>query len=169
LPETMTVQQELIASLAADHKLLCQLVYRNHNQHSSTELFSYLKSAKRTVAMLATEKLLIALKRLDDSIREASHTKMTQSELKEIQLAQTTTCATLHLMSSAIVTCLRGGACVRRLLAKKIFLPLYTMLLAVLARIFACLAALHNHLYEQGSILMSQLQVSDIQILFRSI
>lgn len=156
---SLTVPHELVAALAAEQKLLAQLIYRNHNQHSSTELFSYLKSLNRQLSMLASDKLLIALSKLEDSIKDASQSKLAQSDLGALFVTNGISCLTLHLISSAVQTCLRCGSCVRRLLAKKIFLPLYSMLLAISARIFTCLGGLHDHFYDQGSILSVQLKV----------
>lgn len=151
--------KDVILNLESEHKLLVQLLYRNHNQHRSTKLFDDYKAMSRSLEHLSSEKLTTTLARLEDSLRSASLTKVTSSDLRVLFAGQTLTCGTIHMISMALQNCLRCSSLVRRQIGKRIFLPLYSMLLAITARLFACLASLHGHLYEQGSALESHLKV----------
>lgn len=145
--------------LGSEQRLLGQLIYRNHNQHSSTELFSWIKALNRNLKLLTTEKVHIVLTKLESAVRNASNTKLSVIDLKDVCVAHTMAHGGINLVSVCLDYCFKCSDCVRRLLGKKVFLPLYSMLLAISSRIFHCIKEIHDHLYIQASALTTQLKV----------
>lgn len=146
--------------LEPEQKLLSQLIYRNHNQHGSTQLLSYYKGLSRHLKLLSTDKLNTVNNKCESAIKSSAQTKLTSQDLKQLFEVQYLTTAAVNLLSETIEITLKSADVVRRSLSKKLFLPLYTMLLAITARILSCLVGIHQHFLMQGNLLSSQLQVS---------
>lgn len=151
-----------IDELEPEQKLLSQLIYRNHNQHGSTQLFSYYKGLSRHLKMLTMDKLNTVNTKCESAIKSSAQTKLSSQDLKQLFEVQYMTTYAVNLLSETIETSLKCADVVRRSLSKKLFLPLYTMLLAITARILNCLIGIHQHFWMQCSLLSSQLQVSQI-------
>jgi hypothetical protein len=156
----MAAVRTAVSELEAEHKLLAQLLYRNHNQHSSTDLFSTLKSVNRNLKLLLPDKLLVVISKLDASVKGAGQAKLSASDLADLFSGNIMTTAAVDLVSLCVEQCITGAVCVRRLLGKKVFLPLYSTLLALSARLLRCLTEIHDFLHVQGSALALQLKVS---------
>lgn len=151
--------KETVVALKSEQQLLQQLIYRNHNQHSSSQLFSYLKNAARVLKLITPERLHAAGTRCETALRSSGQAKLTPPDISEIVDTHILLFAVVNMLTEAMAFTLKANDLVRILLGKKLFLPLYTMLLAVSARLFSCLSELHKHFYVQCNALTSQLKV----------
>lgn len=153
-----------IDNLSAEHGLLVQLIYRNHNQHSSTHLFSYFKNLNRVLKFITPERLNITVAKCETTLRSAAQAKVTQTDLSEINETLILIFAMVNMTAQALDFALKSSDLVRHLLSKKLFLPLYTMLLAISARITCCLSGIFEHFSAQCNALTLQLQVNPVQL-----
>ena len=151
--------KEIVDDLKAEQLLLQQLIYRNHNQHSSSQLFSYLKNTARVLKLITPERIHAAAGRCELALRSSGQAKLSQTDISEIADTHVLLFAVVNMLGDAMNFTLKSSDLVRILLGKKLFLPLYTMLLAISSRLFCCLAELHKHFYVQCNALTSQLQV----------
>lgn len=151
--------RKFIDELEPEQRLLSQLIYRNHNQHGATQLLSYFKGLNRVLKLLTTEKLNFVNSKCELGIRASAQGKLTSLDLKQLFESQDVTTAAVNMLSEAIEITFQCADCVRRLLLKRLFLPLYTMFLAITARILGCLTGIHHHFYTQNNMLSSQLKV----------
>jgi hypothetical protein len=149
---------ESIADLDAEALLLSQLIYRNHNQHNATELFSHLKSTNRLLKMLTKQRLAAVCARCDSSLRTSTSSKLSTSDIHDLFSAHTMIVAATDLCAETLHRCYGGSTCVRICLAKRIFAPLYSMMLAITARLLRCLQSVFLHFHKHSSLLLSQLQ-----------
>jgi len=151
--------KEIVEDLKAEQLLLQQLIYRNHNQHSSSQLFSYLKNTARVLKLITPERINAATGRCELALRSSGQAKLSQIDISEIADTHVLLFAVVNMLAEAMCFTLKSSDLVRILLGKKLFLPLYTMLLAISSRLFCCLSELHKHFYVQCNALTSQLQV----------
>lgn len=152
--------KELVDQLTAEQVLLSQLIYRNHNQHSSTQLFSYFKNMNRVLKLITPERLLISLGKCESALKISAHVKVSQVDLLEVHEIHVMLFAVVNMLAEALGYTFKCSDVVRRLLSKRLFLPLYTMLLAITARIFHCLSGIYDHFYIQCNALTLQQQVT---------
>jgi hypothetical protein len=145
--------------LLAEQSLLSKLIYRNHNQHSSTEFFSHLKALNRFLRMLSHEKLNKIEEKVEHALHHSVKVKLGQLDLVEILAGHSLLVASLNLFSKCLLLCLACRDCLLHQLAKRIFPPLYVTLLAVIARIFQQLTILFKYYVSKNDLMISQLQV----------
>lgn len=148
--------------LSAEHRLLMQLIYRNHNQHASSQLFSYFKNLNRVLKLLTPERVNATATKCEATLRSAAQGKVTQADLSEINETHVLLFAVVNMTAQGLDFALKASDLVRHLLGKKLFLPLYTILLAISARIVHCLSDIFKHFSMQCNALTLQLQVNKV-------
>lgn len=109
-------------SLLRDAQILEKLLFRNKNQHSRTKVFGYLR------------KLQKCLKKVNADLSSDSRAKDSDLQL-------------IGTLSDIAFVCLRCFTMVRRDLKEKLFLPLYTTLLALSSSILyaSCVLMVDYH------------------------
>jgi len=150
---------DIIVSLNDEKTTLSLLLYRNHNQHRITKLFNYLKSMNIILKMLTIECLLIVNTRSCTSLTLSLNNKLLETDLNEIFKSHILLCSLINLLTECLKKSIVCDDCVRILLRKKLFAPLYTVLFALLARIINCLSKLVIYYDNKFTLLTSQIMV----------
>lgn len=151
---------DIINNLNEEKITLSLLLYRNNNQHHITKLFNYLKSMNIVLKMLTIERITIINTKSYHSIKLSMNNKLTEFDINEIFKSHILLCSIINLLCECLLKALRCDDCIRLLLKKKLFAPLYTVLFAILARIISCLSKLVIYFDNKYSILTSQISVS---------
>lgn len=156
-----------IDSLRNETQILDRLLYRNRNQHGKTELFHLLRPVKKALADILQDALVERILQ-DNGSTTNSIEKLALCEKKNGIRAETIDKISLHLSSMIILLnrCSeiyfwghRAVVCLRERLCAKVFIPLYTVLLALMARVLRCNCTLLVELEKRWSLLENQLQV----------
>ena len=153
---------DIINDLNKEKITLSLLLYRNHNQHHITKLFNYLKSMNIILKMLTIERIKIIDTKSYHSIKLSTNNKLIEFDIHEICKSHILLCAIINLLSECLMKALRCDDCIRLLLKRKLFAPLYTVLFAILARIISCLSKLVLYFDNKYSLLTSQILVSSL-------
>lgn len=151
---------DVVNKLFSELELLRKLQVRNEKQHGRTKLFQYIKDITRAFDVLTQSRLL--------SIIERCHQNIQQNVLAK-RCSDDSVASTVHSLSGVkltvrITTRVAGritGAlrCLRAQLAKRVFAPLFSLLLALCSRIYRYNEKLRDLLAENRSKLCTQLQV----------
>lgn len=145
--------------LYAEIDLLRKLLYRNEKQHGKTKIFSYFKAITRQFSTLTRERLILVQQKASETNFQI-HLRISESgtvdqicSLRGLQLACRALQKVDHLNQSALL-CLTGQ------LRRRVFTPLYSLLLALAARLQSCVRALLGPLLEAFGTIRGRLQVS---------
>lgn len=148
--------EQALTLLIAEAEVLHKLLYRNHNQHGTSRLFNYLKRVEKTLAFLPKEGVLQlsrtgeAVLRLKTTVTSSDDAAQRLACLADQQRALACCLECLSFCSKAVDIC-------KQQLAAQLFMPLFTVLLAVCARLTACLGSVLLQLHAQQAALLRQL------------
>ena len=148
--------EQALTLLVAEAEVLHKLLYRNHNQHGASRLFNYLKRVDKTLAFLPKEAVLRlsrtgeAVLRLKTTVTGSDDVAQRLACLADQQRALACCLECLFFCSKAVDIC-------KQQLAAQLFVPLFTILLAVCARLTACLGSILMQLQAQQEALLRQL------------
>ena len=132
---SFSIIQEAFAALDGERTLLKQLLYRNHNQHRTAKAFSCLKTLVKTVELLRKDDMNSLVERVELSIRNAVRLKLTSAELHHICSSYNALFSLVELSSTTVMLSMKTAVHLQAQLRKRVFVPLYTMLFASVARI----------------------------------
>lgn len=124
--------------LEADTSLLRKILYRNRNQHGNTLAFSYARRISRALSLQwRKEHLLVLQQAVTESFRfRIGETKLTQESVEKLALQGLAVGMTLVTGTKAVHYAIKGYHAYSQLLRKQVFLPLFTVLWSLMARIF---------------------------------
>ncbi len=149
-----------ISSLENEQYILNRLLYRNNNQHGKTKLFTQLKALNNHLKVLTVDRIKQINTNIDVSIRSAAQHKMSQLDLMEILSNKELLHEATQTMVSAVQWSSTASQNLIKLLASKIFVPLYSLLLALLARINKCAILIALHFRNRHSALSDLIKVT---------
>lgn len=139
--------------------ILTRLLYRNNNQHGKSIVFSHLKGMSKHLKLLNSESCQKLILSLDSSVRIAKQHKHSQLQFEEIL----STADSVYLATRACVIAVNHGArsseCLIKLLGNKVFVPLFSVLLALTARIMKCVSVLAVNFQSRLEALSEQIKV----------
>ncbi len=147
-------QSASLELLTNDCEALGKLLKRNANQHGKSRLFGYLKRAYKTCSMYLQETDVAAV--------EASGTSLLRRKASNIRGDMNTCNTVLRHHENVVRSCaevimcsLKAYALLQQQLKKKIYVPLFTILLAVSSRQAILAAKLHSYFTSQTELLVS--------------
>lgn len=147
-------QSASLELLTNDCEALGKLLKRNANQHGGSRLFGYLKRAYKTCSTYLQETDVAAV--------EVSGTSLLRRKVSNISGDMSTCNTVLRHHENVVRSCaevimcsLKAYALLQQQLKKKIYVPLFTILLAVSSRQAVLAAKLHSYFTSQTELLFS--------------
>jgi hypothetical protein len=95
--------------------------------------------------LITPERLLISFGKSESALKISAHVRVSQVDLLEAHEIHVMLFAVVNMLAEALDYTFKCSDVVRRRLSKRLFLPLYTMLLAITACIFRCLSGMYDH------------------------
>jgi hypothetical protein len=131
----------IVGKLESDVNLLKKILYRNRNQHGNTLAFSYAKRITRALALQwRKDHLLILQQAVTEALRfRIGETKLSQEVVEKLALHGIVVAMTITSGTKALHNSIKGYHAYSELLRKQVFLPLFTVLWSLMARIFKSL------------------------------
>ena len=140
--------------------ILSRLLYRNNNQHGKSLVFTQLKGVKKHLELLsekACEKLIASL---DASVRLANQHKHSQLQMEELMSVLESVYLAFGCSVAGVKHGIKASDSLVKLLRNKVFVPLFSLLLALTSRIVKCVSILAVSLYTRFNALFDQIKVS---------
>lgn len=143
--------------LESEAAILHRLYYRNHNQHGKSKLFGYLKQVKKTIPFLNMDQVL-QLNKNGEAVMRLKTSVTNNSDVNN----RLECLVNQHKAMSACLEC--ANFCTKAMivltdqLKGQLFVPLFTTLLSLTARIFHCLTSITAIIRAQHSSLLIQLK-----------
>ncbi len=136
--------------LESDVCLVRKLLYRNRNQHGNTLAFSFARRVVRALSLQWKKDSLLLLQRASiEALRfHVGQTKLTLEVVQKIVLQGIAVAMTICSGTKAIHFATKGYHAYSELLRKQIFLPLFTVLWSLMAKIFKSVQCILLPLYE---------------------
>lgn len=148
-----------ISCLENEQAILNKLIYRNNNQHGKTQIFSYLKGINNQLKLISSVRIRKLNEYAEGSIRMASLQKISQLDLGEIVGNVELIYEALNLTVSISNSCSKLYQDLVSLLSRKVFVPLYSLLLALVARTAKSLLIITLHFEVRFQALRDKLKV----------
>ena len=136
--------QSPIQTLVREQDLLKKILHRNSNQHACTKLFGYLKRVHKGLVTLRLDSVsdLASNELLGSSSKKR---KLREFELESVQVNVAKGREIMDRCSKVAFAGIRSFTLLQQYLREKLFLPLYTTLLALTASILHSVCTLMVH------------------------
>ena len=124
--------------------MLRQLLYRNHNQHEKTSVYMACKRVSKSLKLFPTKQTLLALTTLvEKTLRHNS--KVGTADLNSICACVSDVFKVMNHACEAIALNLRASHHLKSQLKKAVFLPLFSVLVCLVARLAKALSIVALH------------------------
>jgi hypothetical protein len=147
--------------LEADLILLRKLLYRNRHQHGNTLAFSYCRRVSRYLSLEWRKESLILLQQSSIELLrlQVGEMKITTEMVEKVML--NTVAVTMFISSGtkALNFAVKAHTALGQLLRKQVFLPLFTILWSLVAKIFRSVKEIVLPLHDTHQHLTSLVQV----------
>lgn len=152
---------ESLAKLVGDAELLRKLLYRNAKQHGKTKIFSYLRATSTTLSVVHKNRLSAVHQRSAEAVREVAQSRrITESLLCSSIVALRGLSLALNALSKAARRMDGALLALVAQLRKRVFAPLYSLLVALSARLRNSIQSIHEILLGHFQQLQKYLHVS---------
>lgn len=142
-----------------EYAILSRLLCRNNNQHGKSLVFSHLKSMKRILSTLSSENCKKLINSIDAAVRHAGQPKQNKIQIDAILSTTESVYDALSVCLKCIFHASKASQCIIKLLSLKVFVPLYSLLLALVGRICRCISIICVQLDVRYQALRVQIKV----------
>ena len=153
------MNERRLNQLEEERSVLHRLLIRNHNQHGNTPLFKQLKGLSKNLLTISPGVIRDVSTRSEKSIRASTLNKYSISEIRSFFSCLDALSTVVDVGIEALERCYSVSTLLCPMLAKMVFVPLYSLLLALNARLFSALATVVLHFHTCFQALVSQVKV----------
>ena len=154
----MASSDELAASihaLAEEASVLSKVIIRNCNQHGKSKLFGYLRRASKTAAgYLSVSDVLALSEKAEQCLRSKTSVRDLHAAAHALQQLR----CMLRSSGEVVFCSLKAYALLHQSLRKKLYVPLFSVLLGLCARLTIAASGVYQHADRQCSYVASHLR-----------
>jgi len=146
----------ILEKLNTEKYILHKLLYRNHNQHRKTKLFRSFIRLNKKLKNLTSERLTTLNTYADKSIRISK--KTTARDLHDVLLCMKDLYNTVNVALNICLLCNTSSSIVSKQLKQHLFIPLYSVFLAISARLLKITSSIVSHFHNLLLCLTTQMK-----------
>jgi len=154
----MASSDEIAASihaLAEEASVLSKVIIRNCNQHGKSKLFGYLRRASKTATgYLSVSDVLALSEKAEQCLRSKTSVRDLHAAAHALQQLR----CMLRSSGEVVFCSLKAYALLHQSLRKKLYVPLFSVLLALCARLTIAASGVYQHADRQCSYVASHLR-----------
>ena len=146
----------ILEKLNTEKYILHKLLHRNHNQHRKTKLFRSFIKLSKAFKNLTSERLAALNVYADKAIRLSK--KTTVKDLFDVLLCMKDLYNTVTAALSVCLLCNTSSTIVSKQLKQHLFIPLYSVFLAISARLLKIASSIVSHFHNLLLCLSTQMK-----------
>ena len=147
---------KIVEKLVTEKYILQKLIYRNHNQHKKTKLFRSFIKLNKALKKITSERLTALNVYTDKCIRLSK--KATARDLSDVLSCMKDLYNIVIMTLDICLLCNTSANIISRQLKQHLFIPLYSVFLAISARLLKIMSSLVLHFHNLLSCLITQMK-----------
>ena len=147
---------KIIEKLVTEKYILQKLIYRNHNQHKKTKLFRNFIKLNKALKKITSERITALNVYTDKCIRLSK--KATARDLSDVLSCMKDLYNIVIISLDICLLCNTSANIISRQLKQHLFIPLYSVFLAISARLLKVMSSLVLHFHNLLSCLITQMK-----------